>query len=226
VSYCTAPVFSELLTSPHVHALFQTSLETTWRPLPCTQTIARQANALHQLIFTQQAHCRLHPPNSELPEHTPKAMQHSTHVAAHPAPTAPPQSTETPSDLTRHQAAHAMDTKAAPRALRLPELAEKAMDAKAAHRALQIPEVLEHILVHPPIKDLFVHQRVSTNMHRKITSHSEEDVSGARHQGTAGVLETSPESEKARTRQKSLEFLPWHRRRTWDYNTRDPQPRP
>jgi hypothetical protein len=54
-----------------------------------------------------------------------------------------------------------MDTKAAPRALRLPELAEKAMDAKAAHRALQILEVLEHILVHLPIKDLFVHQRVS-----------------------------------------------------------------
>jgi hypothetical protein len=57
-------------------------------------------------------------------------------MAAHPAPT------KMLPDLAQHQAAHAMD-------------------AKATHRALQIPEILEHILVHLPIKDLFVHQRVS-----------------------------------------------------------------
>jgi hypothetical protein len=65
------------------------------------------------------------------------------------APTAPSRSTETPSDLAQNQAAHAIDP-------------------KASHRALQIPEILEHILVHLPSKDLFVHQRVSKTFQTSI----------------------------------------------------------
>jgi hypothetical protein len=61
-----------------------------------------------------------------------------------------------------------MCTKAAPRALQLPKIAENAIKAKASQRALHIPEVLEHILVHLPIKDLFVHQRVSRTFQRTI----------------------------------------------------------
>jgi hypothetical protein len=65
------------------------------------------------------------------------------------APTVPSRSTETPSDLAQNQAAHAIDP-------------------KASHRALQIPEILEHILVHLPFKDLFVHQRVSRTFQTSI----------------------------------------------------------
>jgi len=156
-----------------VHDLFHTSLETTWRLLPCAQTLHAKQTLSINLTFptkcTFASFASLFPTRScSVAEHTPKTMQSSTPMATHPAPTALAQSTETPSYLTRHQAAHAMDTKAAPRALRLPELVEKAMEAKTAHRALQIPEVLEHILVHLPIQDLFVHQRVSRTFQTSI----------------------------------------------------------
>jgi hypothetical protein len=61
-----------------------------------------------------------------------------------------------------------MDTNVAPRAFQLPEIVENAIDAKASQRALHIPEVVENILVHLPIKDLFVHQRVSRTFQTSI----------------------------------------------------------
>jgi hypothetical protein len=116
----------------------------------CTNA-ARQANTLHELIFAHQAHFRLRLPTSELhPVHS--DTQRSPAWMADSAPTspsAPSRSTETPSDLAQNQAAHAIDP-------------------KASHRALQIPEILEHILVHLPFKDLFVHQRVSKTFQTSI----------------------------------------------------------
>jgi hypothetical protein len=65
-----------------------------------------------------------------------------TPIRAPLAPTAPSRSTEMPSDLSQHPA--------------------------ACHRALQTTELLENILVHLPVKDLFVHQKVSKRFQATI----------------------------------------------------------
>jgi hypothetical protein len=55
------------------------------------------------------------------------------------------------SDLSQHQAAHAVDS-----------------PNSACHRALQTTELLENILVRLPVKDLFVHQKVSKRFQATI----------------------------------------------------------
>jgi hypothetical protein len=82
------------------------------------------------------------PPNANM-------MQTSTPSSAQPAPTAPPRFTAMPSDLSQH-----------PDAVDSPN--------SACRRALQTTELLENILVHLPVKDLFVHQRVSKRFQATI----------------------------------------------------------
>jgi hypothetical protein len=103
-----------------------------------TQQFARQKNRRNILWSLR------------LPPHSPNANRGQTSTPPS-APTTPSRSTAMPSNLSQHQAAHAVNS---------PD--------SAGHRALQTTELLENILVHLPIKDLFVHQKVSKRFQATI----------------------------------------------------------